>query len=201
MDSFRRDPGETSERGAKRPRLPAVFEAVKAGRFDELSLTGEIVAQALTFLVWELEELKKQNKTLSDQLKSNALLIDTLRQTITVTQTMTTTTTKATEATRVASPGTGMFAKLVNRTRKKPLGRRGRSGAGVVAAPEAERVLGEGVGEPGRPRTRGVSMCGEVHEVCVVCVGAEDIDLLVASRASSRAYPASRDARGVKAVP
>ena len=56
MDSFRRDPGETSERGAKRPRLPAVFEAVKAGRFDELSLTGEIVAQALTFLVWELEE-------------------------------------------------------------------------------------------------------------------------------------------------
>ena len=45
MDSFRRDPGETSERGAKRPRLPAVFEAVKAGRFDELSLTGEIVAQ------------------------------------------------------------------------------------------------------------------------------------------------------------
>ena len=102
MDSFRRDPGETSERGAKRPRLPAVFEAVKAGRFDELSLTGEIVAQALTFLVWELEELKKQNKTLSDQLKSNALLIDTLRQTITVTQTMTTTTTKATEATRVA---------------------------------------------------------------------------------------------------
>ena len=46
MDSFRRDPGETSERGAKRPRLPAVFEAVKAGRFDELSLTGEIVAQA-----------------------------------------------------------------------------------------------------------------------------------------------------------
>ena len=51
MDSFRRDPGETSERGAKRPRLPAVFEAVKAGRFDELSLTGEIVAQALTFLV------------------------------------------------------------------------------------------------------------------------------------------------------
>ena len=36
MDSFRRDPGETSERGAKRPRLPAVFEAVKAGRFDEL---------------------------------------------------------------------------------------------------------------------------------------------------------------------
>ena len=80
MDSFRRDPGETSERGAKRPRLPAVFEAVKAGRFDELSLTGEIVAQALTFLVWELEELKKQNKTLSDQLKSNALLIDTLRQ-------------------------------------------------------------------------------------------------------------------------
>ena len=53
MDSFRRDPGETSERGAKRPRLPAVFEAVKAGRFDELSLTGEIVAQALTFLVWE----------------------------------------------------------------------------------------------------------------------------------------------------
>ena len=44
MDSFRRDPGETSERGAKRPRLPAVFEAVKAGRFDELSLTGEIVA-------------------------------------------------------------------------------------------------------------------------------------------------------------
>ena len=69
-----------------------------AGRFDELSLTGEIVAQALTFLVWELEELKKQNKTLSDQLKSNALLIDTLRQTITVTQTMTTTTTKATEA-------------------------------------------------------------------------------------------------------
>ena len=160
MDSFRRDPGETSERGAKRPRLPAVFEAVKAGRFDELSLTGEIVAQALTFLVWELEELKKQNKTLSDQLKSNALLIDTLRQTITVTQTMTTTTTKATEATRVASPGTGMFAKLVNRTRKKPLGRRGRSGAGVVAAPEAERVLGEGVGEPGRPRTRGVSMCG-----------------------------------------
>ena len=113
MDSFRRDPGETSERGAKRPRLPAVFEAVKAGRFDELS----------------------------------------------------------------------------------------RSGAGVVAAPEAERVLGEGVGEPGRPRTRGVSMCGEVHEVCVVCVGAENIDLLVASRASSRAYPASRDARGVKAVP
>ena len=102
MDSFRRDPGETSERGAKRPRLPAVFEAVKAGRFDELSLTSEIVAQALTFLVWELEELKKQNKTLSDQLKSNALLIDTLRQTITVTQTMTTTTTKATEATRVA---------------------------------------------------------------------------------------------------
>ena len=102
MDSFRRDPGETSERGAKRPRLPAVFEAVKAGRFDELSLTGEIVAQALTFLVWELEELKKQNKTLSDQLKSNALLIDTLRQTITVTQVMTTTTTKATEATRVA---------------------------------------------------------------------------------------------------
>ena len=62
MDSFRRDPGETSERGAKRPRLPAVFEAVKAGRFDELSLTGEIVAQALTFLVWELEELKKQNR-------------------------------------------------------------------------------------------------------------------------------------------
>ena len=50
MDSFRRDPGETSERGAKRPRLPAVFEAVKAGRFDELSLSGEIVAQALTFL-------------------------------------------------------------------------------------------------------------------------------------------------------
>ena len=43
MDSFRRDPGETSERGAKRPRLPAVFEAVKAGRFDELSLTSEIV--------------------------------------------------------------------------------------------------------------------------------------------------------------
>ena len=62
MDSFRRDPGETSERGAKRPRLPAVFEAVKAGRFDELSLTGEIVAQALTFLVWELEELKKQSR-------------------------------------------------------------------------------------------------------------------------------------------
>ena len=73
MDSFRRDPGETSERGAKRPRLPAVFEAVKAGRFDELSLTGEIVAQ-------------------------------------------------------------------------------------IAAAPEAERVLGEGVGEPGRPRTRGVTM-------------------------------------------
>ncbi len=45
MDSFRRDPGETSERGAKRPRLPAVFEAVKAGRFDELSLTSEIVAR------------------------------------------------------------------------------------------------------------------------------------------------------------
>ena len=170
MDSFRRDPGETSERGAKRPRLPAVFEAVKAGRFDELSLTGEIVAQALTFLVWELEELKKQNKTLSDQLKSNALLIDTLRQTITVTQTMTTTTTKATEATRVASPGTGMFAKLVNRTRKKPLALA--AGAGVVAAPEAERVLGEGVGEPGRPRTRGVSMDDE-HE-CVFG-GAEKI--------------------------
>ena len=48
MDSFRRDPGETSERGAKRPRLPAVFEAVKAGRFDELSLTGEIVARRRT---------------------------------------------------------------------------------------------------------------------------------------------------------
>ena len=95
MDSFRRDPGETSERGAKRPRLPAVFEAVKAGRFDELSLTGEIVAQALTFLVC-----------------------------------------------------------------------RGRSGAGGVAAPEAERVLGEGVGEPGRPRTRGVSM-----DMCVFGVG------------------------------
>ena len=46
MDSFRRDPGETSERGAKRPRLPAVFEAVKAGRFDELSLTGEMAAEA-----------------------------------------------------------------------------------------------------------------------------------------------------------
>ena len=133
MDSFRRDPGETSERGAKRPRLPAVFEAVKAGRFDELSLTGEIVAQALTFLVWELEELKKQNKTLSDQLKSNALLIDTLRQTITVTQVMTTQTTKTTEATRVASPGTGMFAKLVNRTRKKPLALAAPAGADGAA--------------------------------------------------------------------
>ena len=166
MDSFRRDPGETSERGAKRPRLPAVFEAVKAGRFDELSLTGEIVAQALTFLVWELEELKKQNKTLSDQLKSNALLIDTLRQTITVTQTMTTAIlaepTPPRRAGRADEPGAG---------------RRGRSGAGVVAAPEAERVLGEGVGEPGRPRTRGVSMDDE-HE-CVFG-GAEKIDLLVA---------------------
>ena len=130
MDDLNKD--EEQQNGAKRPRLPAVFEAVKAGRFDELSLTSEIVAQALD------------------------------------------------------EPGAG---------------RRGRSGAGVVAAPEAERVLGEGVGEPGRPRTRGVSMCGEVHEVCVVCVGAENIDLLVASRASSRAYPASRDARGVKAVP
>ena len=62
------------------PWLHAVFEAVKAGRFDELSLTGEIVAQALTFLVWELEELKKQNKTLSDQLKStwSAQLADAL---------------------------------------------------------------------------------------------------------------------------
>ena len=135
MDSFRRDPGETSERGAKRPRLPAVFEAVKAGRFDELILAEP---------------------------------------------------TPPRRAGRADEPGAG---------------RRGRSGAGVVAAPEAERVLGEGVGEPGRPRTRGVSMCGEVHEVCVVCVGAENIDLLVASRNSSRAYPASRDARGVKAVP
>ena len=198
MDSFRRDPGETSERGAKRPRLPAVFEAVKAGRFDELSLTGEIVAQALTFLVWELEELKKQNKTLSDQLKSNALLIDTLRQTITVTQTMTTTTTKATEATRVASPGTGMFAKLVNRTRKKPLGRRGRSGAGVVAAPEAERVLGEGVGEPGRPRTRGVSM-----DMCVFGVLITLITCRVPAVPRVPRVPPSRagEARGVKAVP
>ena len=69
MDSFRRDPGETSERGAKRPRLPAVFEAVKAGRFDELSLTGEIVAQALTFLVWELEELKNADAL---RIKNNA---------------------------------------------------------------------------------------------------------------------------------
>ena len=129
MDSFRRDPGETSERGAKRPRLPAVFEAVKAGRFDELSLTGEIVAQALTFLVWELEELKKQNKTLSDQLKSNALLIDTLRQTITVTQTMTTTTTKATEATR--RPRRRARSRPLRPLRRRRPRRRPRSGEGT----------------------------------------------------------------------
>ena len=78
-DSFRRDPGETSERGAKRPRLPAVFEAVKAGRFDELDDDHDE-------------------------------------------------------------------------------GDRG-DARGGVAAPEAERVLGEGVGEPGRTSTRGVSMC------------------------------------------
>ena len=35
MDSFRRDPGETSERGAKRPRLPAVFEEAEAGDREE----------------------------------------------------------------------------------------------------------------------------------------------------------------------
>ena len=84
--------------------------------------------------MWELEELKKQNKTLSDQLKSNALLIDTLRQTITVTQTMTTTTTKATEALK-------KIDLLVARARKDrirapgcaPRGTQNRNGIGAAA--------------------------------------------------------------------
>ena len=59
MDSFRRDPGETSERGAKRPRLPAVFEAVKAGRFDETRRPRRPS--------WCGSRPPKQNKTLSDQ--------------------------------------------------------------------------------------------------------------------------------------